>query len=223
MKFLLRVKPVGLACIGWSYPAPGVDIPFSRRIMKSNGSLIYGIYIPGSSLKGVLRSAASRVASSYGFKSCGGVRPEFIEELHKDFGGPCDVCKLFGYPKVGIPSPLIVSDLKPAEGTLREVFSMTRIRLNDETLKAAEGALFTSEHLGSHVEFSGYVIVLTEDQELLGLLCLSIAELRLGRIGRHSIIDIKLEETEKLEKLLASSRWRPLVEDLRGWLWNEAV
>ncbi|MBO3769587.1 MAG: RAMP superfamily CRISPR-associated protein [Thermoproteota archaeon] len=220
MKFLVRVRAIGLLCIGGGYPMPTVDIPFSKRIMNIGGNLVYNPYIPGSSFKGALRSAASRISNSYGFKSCGEVRPELIESFHEALGGTCDVCKLFGYPKAGTPSPLIVNDLEPSNGSLKRTFTMTRIRLKDETLKVEEGALFKSEHVEPNTEFSGFINVLTDDQNLLGLLCLSLAELRLDRIGRRSAIDLKLEKTEELEKLLKGSKWLTLVEDLKRWLWE---
>lgn len=220
MKLLVKVKTVGLVCIGGSYPMPTVDIPFSKKIMKSGDKLAYKVYIPGSSFKGALRSAASRISSSYGFKSCGAIRPELIESFHETLGEPCDVCKLFGYPKTSVPSLLMVSDLELSDGSLKRTFSVTRIRLNDETLKVEEGALFKSEHVEPNTEFNGFINVLTDDQDLLGLLCLSLAELRLDRIGRRSAIDLKLEKTEELEKLLKGSRWLALVEDLKEWLWE---
>jgi hypothetical protein len=55
---------------------------------------------------------------------------------------------------------------------------------------------------------------------MLGLLLLSLAELRLGRFGRRSLIDIRIEDSEEIEKRLNGTRWSSLLDDLRRWIWT---
>lgn len=186
---------------------------FARRAVAGE-ELQHEFYVPGSSFKGALRSAASRVASAYGFTSCGEIRPDAIERAHSE---PCDVCKLFGLPKSGAPSSLFVSDLV---ATRASPVLVTRVRLEDRAMKAAEGALYTTEHLQPGTEFAGSVAVHGATRDLLGLLMLSMAELRLGRLGRATVMDLAIEEYEGLKAALEGTRWARLVDDLRRWLWG---
>jgi CRISPR/Cas system CSM-associated protein Csm3 (group 7 of RAMP superfamily) len=215
MRFNVRLKTVGLFCIGWAHPtALGLDIPFIRGT-REGGTL--SIYIPGSSFKGALRSAASRLAEAYGFKSCGEVRPERIKDVHESVG-VCDVCKLFGYPQSRSHSPLIISDLEAVNDV--RTLTMTRVRINDESLKSAEGALFTIEYVPPGTEFIGNVTVLDAEQRSLALLLLALAELRLGRFGRSGVVDVKIENGSRLEETLHDTQWLNLLNELRRWLWD---
>jgi len=108
---------------------------------------------------------------------------------------------------------------------------ITRTRLEDASLKVEEGALYTSEHILPDMEFKGFIEIYFEKDEatsivetdMLGLILLGLAELRLGRFGRRSIIDIKLEDLEEVEKRLEGTRWTPLLDDLRRWVWVGAT
>ena len=199
IRFTICARPVGLGCVGSSYRGIlGPDIEFYR---KGNT-----VCIPGSSLKGALRSSAARIAEPYKFSSCGQVRPEKMQ--------PCDVCELFGFPN-SLPN-LMVSDLEPRASP--RTIMVTRVKLDDRSLKAEEGGLYTQEHAYA-TEFTGEVIVLKPDQRLLGLLLLSVAELRLGRVGRDTLLDLKLENTEALEGKV-DGQWMPLLNELKEWLWG---
>ncbi|NHV98441.1 MAG: hypothetical protein HA496_02200 [Thaumarchaeota archaeon] len=215
--FSVKIKTIGLMCVGWSHPsAAGCDIPFTRVLRKKGREYSYEIYIPGSSFKGSLRSATSRIATPYGFKSCGEISPEGIERAHSS-GGVCDVCELFGYPKGSVPSKLLVSDFEPVNHM--QMFEMTRVRIDDQSMKAAEGALFTLEYVPPGSVFSGNISVREENPRLLGLLLLGLAELRIGRFGRASIIDLMIEDEAPLREKLERD-WLVLLEDLRRWLWE---
>lgn len=220
MKLVVGLRTVGLSCVGWSHPtALEADVPFTKRAVESGELVAHEVYIPGSSFKGALRSAASRVAEAYGFTSCGEVKPQLIEKAHGS-GGICDVCKLFGYPKSKSQAPLFVSDLEPVGQTQSIV--VTRVRLDDQTLKVAEGALFTTEHILPSAEFKGTILVHGAEPRLLRLLLLALAELRLGRFGRRSLVDLKIEEDVELERELEGA-WLELLNDLRRWLWLEVL
>lgn len=219
MRLNVRLKTVGLFCIGSSYPtAVGPDIQFVKRINHDGSSQFY---IPASSFKGALRSSASRISESYGFKSCGEIRPERIKDKHKKMGGVCDVCELFGYPWSNSPSPLIFSDLLPADEV--ETVVLTRIRIDDKSMRAAKGALFSIEYIPPGCEFAGTIELGNVFKEKIILLLLSLAELRLGRIGRGSgLIDLRIENTNGLDEILKNTVWMALLTELKGWLWNDA-
>lgn len=203
IEFAVKLRPVGLLSVGWSHPtAMEVDIPFTREV-ATNWSRDEGrfkpnhiLYIPGSTFKGALRSSAVRIASAYGFSSCGMIEPRMIAKAHEEMGEPCDVCQLFGCPGLPIRSPLMVSDFQPIKSI--HTTSVTRVRIDDRSLKVAAGALFSTEHVTPDAEFLGKIRVSNIDARLLGLLLLSLAELRLGRFGRRSLVDIKLENCKKL-------------------------
>jgi len=195
----------------------GPDIQFVKRISYNGDSQIY---IPASSFKGALRSSASRIAESYGFKSCEEIRPERIREKHEKIGGICDVCKLFGYPGNNLPSPLIFSDLLPTGPV--EVFALTRVRIDDRSMRAAEGALFSTEYIPPQCEFAGTIELINVPKEKVALLLLSLAELRLGRIGRGSgLVDLKIENASELDNVLKNTVWSNLLNELKEWLWRD--
>ncbi len=220
MKFDVRIRGVTLLCVGGGRPEPGVDIAFMKRV-KPGEEGAYEYYIPGSSFKGALRSAASRVAEAYGFKFCGEVDPRRLEERHER-GEPCDVCRLFGYPSRlpgrGI-SRLFVSDFTPVKEP--EPLIVTRVRIDDNSLRAAEGVLFNLEYIPPGIEFRGEIWLV--DRDLVGLLLLALAELRLDRFGRGSIIDLRVEDDAELEEAVRGTRWMGLLKDLREWMWIEDI
>ncbi len=217
ISFNIRVRTETMTCIGWSHPAAlGPDIPFARRIFREGDKHLYQLFIPGSTFKGALRSSASRIAEAYGFKSCGKIRPELIEKAHEEMGRICDVCMLFGTPRSSVPSPLFISDLK-AEGEV-ETQVLTRVRLEDRSLRVAEGALFKIEYCPAGVEFTGRA-VLHGSEDLVELLLLSFAELRTGRIGKGSIIDLKLENIDGLKRIAEERGLRQFLDELTRWLW----
>jgi len=203
IEFEVEVRPVGLFTVGGgTVEVFGPDVPF----IKERGK----IFIPGSTFKGLLRSAASRVAETYGFSSCGNIRPE-------ELCGSCDVCKLFG--SIRSQGKLIVGNLEAVEGY--ELLWFTRVRINDKSNKAEEGGLFTQEHSygGS---FRGMIRVMEDGAELLGLLLLALAELRTGRAGRRSLLDLKIGKTAGLQGKV-EGRWLKLVNELEKFLWEGKI
>lgn len=209
--FRVSVRPVGLLTVGGSAPASvGPDIVFTSIYGKGGRSL----YIPGASFKGVLRSAASRVARSYGFSSCGQVRPDLISRAHGD--GLCDVCKLFGSPSRSYLPVVFFSDLVPAAKAAP--WAVTRVHIEDSTLRALERGLYSAEVV-TGVEFVGSVRYGEDAISLLPLLLLAAAELRMDRFGRASAVDLKFEDTDELRSDLASE-WHGLLDELGDWLWT---
>jgi CRISPR/Cas system CSM-associated protein Csm3 (group 7 of RAMP superfamily) len=221
--FKLRLKAATLLTVGWGVPdVMGADVVHSRKLQfdGSKAKYDYVYYISGSSVKGSLRTAASKVAAAYGFSSCGEVKPERIEAAHK--GSACDVCRLFGYPSrdPSAASSVFVSDFNPVGGVNSTI--LFHVALDDRTLTALEGALYSMEHLLPGAEFEGEVRVSEASRGLLPLLLLAIAELRTGRLGRASICDVKVVDGGALDAYV-ERRWHPLLQELRGWLWEGMV
>lgn len=191
-----------------------------RKSIKLNREIIYKCYIPGSSFKGALRSSASRIAKSFGFKSCGEVNIELIKEMHEKIG-LCDVCKLFGYPGSNEPGLLHVTDFNLIKDTSTSL--ITGIRIDDLSGKVAEGALFTIEKISKDAEFLGEISLITDNTKLIELALLALSNLRLDRMGRRSQFDLKLENTESLEAILKESYWIEFLNEMKKWLYYEIL
>jgi len=220
IQFRLRLRAVSLLTVGWGLPdILGADVVHARKPRKTTeaGRIVEVPYIPGSSVKGALRTAASRVAVAYGFTSCSEVEPELIEKAHA--GKPCDVCRLFGYPgdNPSAMSRLWISDFNPVEEPKTTI--IVRVTLDNRTLTAVKGALYSMEHLLPGSEFVGEARVDDEAKSLVPLLLLAIAELRTGRFGRRSMIDVKIEDDGVLDSVV-EAKWHPLLKELKNWLWE---
>ncbi|WP_245534152.1 RAMP superfamily CRISPR-associated protein [Thermofilum pendens] len=220
IRFRLRLRAVSLLTVGWGIPdVLGADIVTARKV-KADGT--YEYYVPGSTVKGVLRSAASRVAGAYGFTSCGEVDPEKVRKAHEAMGGPCDVCTLFGYPYPSVEgaSKVYVSDFSPVGRPAPVIVARTALR--DDTQTVREGSLRSVEHLLPGSEFVGEVRVDGAASRLVPLLLLAVAELRTSRVGRGSLVDARVEDGGALDAVVAPE-WRGLLEGVRSWLWEGVV
>lgn len=216
MRIEVDLKSVGLALVGWGIPwVSGADVAAFRRPIRGEDGVRYELVVPGSSFKGALRSAAHRVAEVYGFRSCGG------RECTGD--APCVVCALFGTSGGSVPSVLRVDDFRPKNRV--DTFTLRRIRIDDSSMRAAEGGLFAEEYLLPGSEFSGAIELVGGkiDRAYGEILLLGLAELRLGRLGRHSLFDIRIMEDEEFRRFVSGSRYAELLEDLRRWVWNEVL
>jgi CRISPR/Cas system CSM-associated protein Csm3 (group 7 of RAMP superfamily) len=226
IEFNLRLKAIGLLTVGWGIPELiGADVLHIRKPRYNGGSVEEVYYIPGSSVKGVLRSISSKIASFYGFSSCGEIEPSRIRDRHGKMGKLCDVCRLFGYPQKepwekGLSSYLKVSDFN-AVGDV-ETVKLTRTSLDLRRLIVKTGALYTIEHVLPGTEFIGKIKLEESIRSLLPLLLLAIAGLRIDSFGRRSIVDAKIEDGGILEEFV-ESRWLPLVSGLREWMWVEVA
>jgi hypothetical protein len=78
------------------------------------------------------------------------------------------------------------------------------------------------QHLLPGSEFEGEVRLDESARDLVPLFLLAIAELRTGRFGRRSVVDAKVEDSGVLDGAVGD-RWRPLLNELRWWLWEGVV
>ncbi len=223
IRFRIRFRTVSFLTVGGGIPdVMGADIVHVRKAVVDGNVTREVLFIPGSGVKGVLRTNASRVAESYGFSSCMEVDPVRISKRHGVMEGPCDVCKLFGRPgeKPDASSKVYVSDFT-TEQTGNNRILVARVSLDDKTLTARRGALYTVEHVVPGTEFVGDVRMWDGEgvKTLLPLLLLSIAELRLSGLGRGGLVDAVLEDGGTLDAQV-SDDWKPLPSALRTWLWR---
>jgi CRISPR/Cas system CSM-associated protein Csm3 (group 7 of RAMP superfamily) len=215
-KFTVQLKTLGLATVGWSHPAVvKADTVFARRY-GYDGS--YSVYIPGSSFKGALRSSASRIAEAYGFTSCGETLAWRLHQSGQIDFNTCAVCYIFGHPGKG-NSKIVVDDLLPENKV--EVHRITHVGLEDTTLARSEHKLYTVEVVPPDTVFSGSIEV--EDgleKNGVKLLMLALAELRLGRLGRNTMIDLRIADGLNLLGEIFGGEAARMLRGLGEWVWG---
>jgi len=182
MLLRLKFKTIKKLNIGGSYPVKSrADIPVLRTY--KNGKLLF--YIPGSTIKGVLRTSLIRVAHLIGYRS---VSPYVSPELLRESGLEDIVVKIFGgpgdrYSKIVVEPAYIDSDSQ----------IITHISINEKLGVVEAGALYTIEYLPVGVEFSTNVHCYGFDVRMARALLVAISALRLMRIGRGGLVDVKID------------------------------
>ena len=189
----------------------GLDNPVERGIHPEEGREIP--YIPGSSLKGVLRSTAERLVRSgllgEGAWACDPFNRE--DKRKEDEEGPCVICQIFGgggERRNRIASHVIVYDAFPEDPDSVKVRTRARVAISRLKGGAAGGRLFNVELVepGARWRFRMRIINIDlgdeEDErakvlrELLKLLRKGLLHVGGGRsvgLGR-----VKLEKAEVL-------------------------
>lgn len=121
----------------------------NQTVVKGRDGLIY---IPGSTLKGKVRSACEALASLYGIVDCGAPFPKQMMSCRDT----CLVCRIFGAPgqSAGLQwqSAHLTEDwieaLRPnpaSRAVLGQTITRTQVQLSRMRGLAAEARLFTSE------------------------------------------------------------------------------
>lgn len=204
----LALNPRYLLIVGSGKPDElmSVDEVFTRkiRVYHIDGKLKDKnvFYIPGSTLKGVLRTSASRVATLLGLSACGEINPTLIRNKHREMDNlvriedkrVCHVCMLFGFPG-GPRSPLRISD-----GEFIDLYidNFTRVAIDDKRNISKIGALFTYEEalFQSLVRFE--IQLLRNDLWMQRLLLASLVEMVFNGIGKGCGISLRLEKSQGL-------------------------
>lgn len=211
IKLEVEAKNLSSLTIGGTSHSIVVDTPFNS------------LGIPSSTIKGVLRTAINFfLPEGEGFTSCRQIEPDLITASHGE--KPCDVCMLFGYP--GSPEGLVNVEVKTK---IEEKFVLTRVKINDKTNTAEKEALFSQEVIKPQTTFHFNVYYNGDKKDrLFKLLLYSLLALRLWRIGRNSMVDLRVKRAEELE---ANGKWKEFdIEEevdkeigkaLKGYLWGE--
>jgi CRISPR/Cas system CSM-associated protein Csm3 (group 7 of RAMP superfamily) len=141
------------------------------------------LLIPGSTFKGVLRTALIRTAQLLGCRNIEkSVYPSRIS------GSEDLVCKIFGKPH-GPASKVSVMSVYLTNSVQR----LTHVKIKDSCRIAEERGLFTAEYLPTGSNFN--VVLKGEDLtiEEAEALFVAVASLRWERIGRAGIVDIGID------------------------------
>ena len=200
--------------------------------------------IPGSTVKGVLRKSAAKVAHLLGLEACCSVRPEREYTCVGREGRLCDVHLVFGAPGqprsrvevthfLPVSSPDEARDLfgsgkiwlehvKP--GAQPGSLSITRVGIYDKSGTASPGLLYTYEQLPPGTLFYGEIAIKALDERLaakaLKLVLAALANLRHERLGRAGLVDVMVVGASDRARSLAERDpvTRFLLNELeRGW------
>jgi len=200
----INIRFKSLVTIGSGIPSSlfGADITLLR--------IPYGdeekYFIPGSTIKGILRTSASRIAHLLGLSSCRKVEPSNIAMAHKKLKKNyislndkrlCHVCYLFGYPGSTI-SNLFVSNAYPLKDPMPS--TITRVSIDDKRLISVERKLFTYEVYPVNTVFNSSIEILLDEEWAHILVLAALLNLNYERIGRGGLLDIEIIDTRNLYK-----------------------
>ncbi len=215
MKIEVVLKSVSLVIVGGQTPVGMItDVPFYRT---PNNRLV----IPGSTIKGVLRTISSTLAPSFGLSSCCTIKPEDMKD--------CDICEIFGRSGISL-SALRVTSFKPVNEPKTDY--ITRVKINEKTGKAEEKALYNVEIVPPCTEFKGVISIyeggLSKPKESLLLVLNAINMVRFNRLGRgDSIFDVRVENIDAVEGKLRELGLDPstpevskVLKSLSTWFWD---
>ncbi|MCS7136621.1 MAG: RAMP superfamily CRISPR-associated protein [Aigarchaeota archaeon] len=166
---------------------PALDVPFARITYGEHSRL----YLPASTLKGVLRTALTRVAEHLGFKvSTKSVEPSVL--TREATSNSTDIiCSLFGRPKSPKGKVCIIPAL-----INEKTYKLTHVRIDDETRTAESGGLYTAEYIPIGCEFEMDLEAKELDLEEAEALFTAIAAMNYERFGRSGLMDVKIDVTK---------------------------
>ncbi|MEM1558298.1 MAG: RAMP superfamily CRISPR-associated protein [Thermoproteota archaeon] len=174
------------------------DVPFVRIKTVDDNRVLF---IPGSTVKGVLRTALIRTAHLFGHKVSPSVYP-VGKPLSNDI-----VVSLFGGPSQ--PRSKITVDSCIIEDSTNVV---NHVRIDDKSKTAEEEGLFSVEYLpiGSSfkVKIEGHNLNLEESRALF----LSILELKYERFGKSGLVDVSIIKDES--KIPNEIRKDPIIMEI---------
>jgi CRISPR/Cas system CSM-associated protein Csm3 (group 7 of RAMP superfamily) len=179
MKLEITIRPMGTSRIGSGEPPEFTHLPAPILRTRYQGSLIP--VIPGSTLKGIMRKAASkffdviseRVGINVKIRPPDSVQPKELKKHYEETGGTDISLSLFGCPDYRM-AKIRISDALPidVEEVKKNIVSLPGVGIDREKNTAAEGRLFIQEKLGLGLKFKCTLATMEEltEEELLFLL-----------------------------------------------------
>jgi len=170
--------------IGTKMKSTKADIPFQK--VTINGKEV--AYIPGSTIKGILRTCAIRIANLLNLKvDSYSVNPTELRMNKSDI-----ICEIFGAPDKN--SKIIVGDAYLDSST--EI--LTHIRIDDKYQVAKEGSLFKVEYIPIGSKFSCEIKCYNLSIDEMRLLLASIAEMNYERFGKAGLVEVKIDKDSQI-------------------------
>jgi CRISPR-associated RAMP protein (TIGR02581 family) len=161
------------------------DMEFVRT--WHNGERV--VYLPGPSLKGVIRSHCERIVRTVGEgKSCNpvvkdescGDRFDQDDPGPKVHAGSCFICQIFGHTVLA--SRVRTKDAYPVDADAIRTEERNGVAIDRVFGSVAGGALFQMEVVTSGA-FRTKIVIRNFTVAQLGLLALALRDLKLGRVG----------------------------------------
>lgn len=143
------------------------------------------ILIPGSTIKGILRTSLIRISSLLGHNITPTVHPEKMNS--KDI-----VTSLFGKPDS--EGKIFVRNVFLDSNTI----TLTHVKLNDKTNTCEEGKLFSTEYLPHNFEFEVLIELYDVSSEEFRSLMAAIAELNYERFGQAGIVSVRIDKSKSV-------------------------
>jgi len=200
VRITLRLRNIEPLRIGASRESAllgsSVDLPVYRQAVVIGDRVVEEPVIPGSSLKGVLRTAVMALSASCGLETHSGVgRDNCVSEFFHNPGafdrfrkrnsadivrsvllGFCPACLMFGAPSLA--GRIKVGDFIPVNRVRLRV--KTSVGINRRTGAAQENALYTVEFVEPGTVFKGYVEAVNVPNWMLSLLAAALLAIGQG-------------------------------------------
>jgi len=192
------------------------------------------VYIPGSSIKGVMRSLVEKIARAQGLEVCNPL--DITSRRLEDEKGPCIVCGIFGgggVSKNSIASHVHIFDAYPKEDV--KTATRTRVAIDRFRQAARHGALFTYEYVPPGIKWSFEmhiynIDIIDGDEEkdprikLLRALFkylyefgLQVGSMRSVGLGLLTLVDGVIEKYVIEDLRLKLVKKGKLIEEVRKW------
>jgi CRISPR-associated protein Csm3 len=161
-------------------------------------------YIPGSSLKGRVRTEAERIARKMDMEVC---EPPNVKDMcgskKKSVNEFCICCRIFGTAgSISLASKVKFRDAYPLE-RVESLLERTGIAINRDTGAVASGALYTIEAVPAGVKFSLEIVAdnLSDDElKLLKAALKSVEDSALGGSSTRGFGKVKITIEEVRER-----------------------
>jgi len=170
--------------------------PVDLQVLKlSIGDLMNVPYMPGSSLKGIFRSTAEKLALSRGLSVCyagedcklkydrelqNTVRTGKEEEIIKVLRNYCLICRLFG--TASYSSHIRISDAYPSQTEIPSISVKTGIAIERRSGGVKTGALYQVEFVNPEAKFYGSIILHNFPNYGIGLIAEILDQINQGYI-----------------------------------------
>ncbi len=198
-------------------PSGGTDNP----IVRLKGSP----YIPGSTLKGLMRSEAERILKTIGVSVCDIMSNEELRKLKEgseDYR-PCLVCRIFGGPTIA--SSVTIGNALPKRWSTD---TRTCVSINRITGGQHPGRLYDVEYVNPKSEFSWRVETLNLDildlnderSVVFNLLINKMQEIGIWIGGRKSVGHglVRISKIDEVKRYDASMKFKDITEEYHSRL-----
>ncbi len=160
-------------------------------------------YIPGSSLKGVLRSEAERILRGHGIRIC--IYEKHEREIVPDYDctpdNPCPSCEIFGSRNMAsriLISDALLEDESKEKGKITAERPGVALYRDTRTIAPGRGPFYI-EYVPSGVKFRFEIVFENPEDWMLGLIFTALEAIRYvgGQVSRGmGRVEIKVEKAE---------------------------